>query len=98
VGAPISWMAWTLAGRHQSITGPVLRQWMHAVVWVIDPAVFLLRRGPVVSAAVLAATLALAGLSVVAVVVAGTRTGAPTRPRRRQRPTRRGRAPKDALP
>jgi hypothetical protein len=98
MGAPISWMAWTLAGRHQTIAWTVLRPWVHAVVWVIDPAAFLLGSGRVVPAAILAAALAVAALSVLAVVAAGTRRTATARPRGRHRPTEGGRAPKDAVP
>ena len=98
MGAPISWVAWTLAGSHQPNPGSVLRLWVHAVVWVIDPAAFLFRSGPVVPVAIVAATLAVAGLSVLAVVAARTRTTVTARPRSRHRPTKRGRAPKDAVP
>jgi hypothetical protein len=98
VGAPISWLAWALAGRHQTIPWLVLRRWVHAAVWVLDPAAFLVRRGPVWPAAVLAATLAVAGLCVLAGTAAAIRWGGTARPRRRHRPARRGRAPKDAVP
>ena len=71
---------------------------MHAVIWVIDPVAFLFRGVAVVPAAILAATLALTGLSVAAVVAAGARTTGITRPRHRHRQTKDVRAEKDAVP
>ena len=98
-GAPIGWLAWTLADRHQSLIGPVLGLLVRGMVWVVDPAAFLFRSGGVVPTAILAASLALAGLVVVVVVAAGTRTTATARPRRgrRHRPTKPGRAQKDPV-
>ena len=98
MGTPITWTAWTLAGGHQPIPGSVLRFWVHAMVWMIDPGDFLFRSGPVGPATILAATLALAGLGVLAMVAAGTRATAALRPRRRHPPDQGRAGPKGRGP
>ncbi len=97
MGVPIIWAAWAQAGPHQSTLWSVVRLWMRVVVGVIDPAAFLLR-SRVVPPTILAASVVLVGVAVVAVVTTGSRASLTARSRRRQRPTKGERAPEETGP